>query len=71
MTRFVERSFHLDTEAERDEWIKAYSDVKKKVMLASASAPIAANATDALSAGSSASMSQSLYTRLLSYFHLA
>eukprot|EP00051_Salpingoeca_urceolata_P032419 m.15663 g.15663 ORF g.15663 m.15663 type:complete len:487 (+) comp5068_c0_seq1:498-1958(+) len=32
MTRFVERTFHLETEEERDEWIKAYTDVKKAVM---------------------------------------
>lgn len=32
MTRFVERTFHLETEGERDEWIKAYTEVKKTVM---------------------------------------
>ena len=32
MTRFVERSFHLDSPEERDEWVKAYSDVKKQIM---------------------------------------
>eukprot|EP00042_Codosiga_hollandica_P046918 m.501579 g.501579 ORF g.501579 m.501579 type:complete len:458 (+) comp57332_c0_seq1:242-1615(+) len=32
MTRFVERSFHLETEEERDDWVRAYTDVKKRVM---------------------------------------
>ena len=27
MTRFVERSFHLESQDERDEWVKAYEDV--------------------------------------------
>ena len=32
MTRFAERAFMLDSEQERDEWIRAYADVKKRVM---------------------------------------
>jgi RAC serine/threonine-protein kinase len=32
MTRFVERSFHLETPEERDEWVRAYEEVKKKVL---------------------------------------
>jgi len=32
MTRFVERQFFTEQEEEGDEWIKAYADVKKKVM---------------------------------------
>ncbi|EDQ92160.1 uncharacterized protein MONBRDRAFT_34933 [Monosiga brevicollis MX1] len=31
MTRFVERSFHLESEEERDEWVKAYEVVKSKL----------------------------------------
>eukprot|EP00055_Hartaetosiga_balthica_P004416 m.11506 g.11506 ORF g.11506 m.11506 type:complete len:467 (+) comp3850_c0_seq1:78-1478(+) len=31
LTRFVERSFHVEAEAERDEWVKAYEEVKKKL----------------------------------------
>ena len=32
MTRFVERSFHLDSEEERDQWVRAYEDIKRCVM---------------------------------------
>jgi len=32
MTRFVERLFYTEQEEEADEWIKAYTEVKKKVM---------------------------------------
>jgi len=32
MTRFVERLFYTEQEEECEEWIKAYTDVKKKVM---------------------------------------
>lgn len=32
MTRFVERSFHLDSPEEREEWVSAYTEIKKKVM---------------------------------------
>ena len=28
MTRFVERSFQLESEAERDEWVSAYEEVR-------------------------------------------
>eukprot|EP00049_Salpingoeca_infusionum_P017562 m.353468 g.353468 ORF g.353468 m.353468 type:complete len:471 (+) comp16770_c0_seq1:146-1558(+) len=31
LTRFVERSFHLESEEERDEWVRAYEKVKKKI----------------------------------------
>lgn len=27
MTRFVERSFHLESEEERDDWVRAYTSV--------------------------------------------
>eukprot|EP00730_Choanoeca_flexa_P003004 TRINITY_DN11258_c0_g1_i1.p1 TRINITY_DN11258_c0_g1~~TRINITY_DN11258_c0_g1_i1.p1 ORF type:complete len:492 (+),score=136.50 TRINITY_DN11258_c0_g1_i1:71-1477(+) len=29
LTRFVERSFHLESQEERDEWIQAYEEVKR------------------------------------------
>lgn len=32
MTRFVERSFHLESQEERDEWVQAYETVKKSLM---------------------------------------
>jgi len=32
MTRFVERLFYTEQEEEADEWIKAYTEVKKRVM---------------------------------------
>eukprot|EP00045_Choanoeca_perplexa_P001997 m.22566 g.22566 ORF g.22566 m.22566 type:complete len:466 (-) comp11269_c0_seq1:176-1573(-) len=31
LTRFVERSFHLESQDERDEWVQAYEDVKKSI----------------------------------------
>lgn len=31
LTRFVERSFHVEQESERDEWIEAYEKVKRKL----------------------------------------
>ena len=31
LTRMIERSFHADTERERDEWIRAYMEVQKKL----------------------------------------
>jgi RAC serine/threonine-protein kinase len=31
LTRFVERSFHLESEEERDEWVRAYEQIKKKL----------------------------------------
>jgi len=32
MTRIVERSFHLESEEELEEWVKAYEEVRKNVM---------------------------------------
>lgn len=29
LTRFVERSFHLESQDERDEWVQAYEDVSR------------------------------------------
>lgn len=29
MTRVIERSFHLESPSERDEWVQAYEQVKK------------------------------------------
>lgn len=31
MNRVIERSFHLDTEAERDEWVMAYKTCKAAI----------------------------------------
>lgn len=31
MTRFVERSFHTESIAERDEWMDAYAEVQKEL----------------------------------------
>lgn len=49
MTRFVERSFHCDTEEDREEWMEKYKEVQKEVSSQSAAAP--KPAADASSAG--------------------
>ena len=43
LTRFAERAFMLDTEQDRDEWVRAYADVKKRVMATVAAAPVEQN----------------------------
>jgi len=43
LTRIVERAFHCDTDEERAEWVKAYTEVKKKVM---AQASVSAGSED-------------------------
>ena len=49
MTQFVERSFHCDTEEDREEWMEKYKEVQKEVSSQSAAAP--KPAADASSAG--------------------
>ena len=52
MTRFVERLFYTEQEEEAEEWIKAYTDVKRKVMAQASVAPASSALADSTSGSS-------------------
>eukprot|EP00041_Stephanoeca_diplocostata_P039686 m.1637479 g.1637479 ORF g.1637479 m.1637479 type:complete len:476 (+) comp25858_c0_seq1:129-1556(+) len=61
MTRFVERSFHTESVAERDEWMDAYAKVQKE-LTANGSVKAATDAMAKASAGEGADVDKKEYT---------